>query len=174
MRRTATRPFEIKFAKDGPPGTFSGYGAVFGNVDDGGDVLVKGAFAASLAGWNARGKLPKMLWQHGLGAAAEDKMPVGYWTAIEEDAHGLKVAGQLDPIDTERGRTLLAGLRNGSIDAMSITYSAVDVAYGKTAADPVRTITKVELYEVGPVLWGMNPLATLVTGRPRTRRPDRL
>ena len=57
MRRTATRPFEIKFAKDGPPGTFSGYGAVFGNVDDGGDVLVKGAFAASLAGWNARGKV---------------------------------------------------------------------------------------------------------------------
>ena len=169
MRRTATRPFEIKFAKDGPPGTFSGYGAVFGNVDDGGDVLVKGAFAASLAGWKARGKLPKMLWQHGLGASAEDKMPVGYWTAIEEDAHGLKVVGQLDPIDTERGRTLLAGLRNGSIDAMSITYSAVDVAYGKTAADPVRTITKVELYEVGPVLWGMNPLAGIEDAKAASR-----
>ena len=110
-----------------------------------------------------------MLWQHGLGAAAEDKMPVGYWTAIEEDAHGLKVAGQLDPIDTERGRTLLAGLRNGSIDAMSITYSAVDVAYGKTAADPVRTITKVELYEVGPVLWGMNPLAGIEDAKAASR-----
>ena len=76
MLRT-TRPFELKFAAGAKPGQFSGYGAVFGNVDDGGDVLVRGAFAASLADWKARGKLPKMLWQHGLGAAAEDKMPVG-------------------------------------------------------------------------------------------------
>ena len=169
MRLTATRPFEVKFAKDGPPGSFSGYGAVFGNVDDGGDVLVKGAFAASLAGWKARAKLPKMLWHHGMGAAAEDKRPVGYWTAIEEDAHGLKVEGQLDPIDTERGRTLLAGLRNGSIDAMSITYSAVDFVYGKAATDPFRTITKVELYEVGPVLWGMNPLAGIEDAKAASR-----
>jgi len=130
---------------------------------------VKGAFAASLAGWKTRGKLPKMLWQHGLGAAAEDKMPVGYWTTMEEDQHGLKVAGQLDPIDTERGRTLLAGLRNGSIDAMSITYSAVDFAHGKTAADPYRTITRVELYEVGPVLWGMNPLAGVEDAKAASR-----
>jgi hypothetical protein len=52
---------------------------------------------------------------------------------------------------------------------MSITYSAVDVAYGKTAADPVRTITKVELYEVGPVLWGMNPLAGIEDAKAASR-----
>ena len=158
MLRT-TRPFELKFAASAKPGRFSGYGAVFDNVDDGGDRIVKGAFAASLADWKVRGKMPKMLWQHGLGASAEDMMPVGYWTALEEDDHGLRVEGQLDPIDTERGRTLFAGLKNGSIDAMSITYVAVDYAYGKTANEPFRTITQVDLYEVGPVLWGMNQLA---------------
>lgn len=158
MLRT-TRPFELKFAASAKPGQFSGYGAVFDNIDDGGDRIVKGAFAASLADWRVRGKMPKMLWQHGLGASAEDMMPVGYWTALEEDDHGLRVEGQLDPIDTERGRTLFAGLKNGSIDAMSITYVAVDYAYGKTANEPFRTITQVDLYEVGPVLWGMNQLA---------------
>ncbi|MBX9944860.1 MAG: HK97 family phage prohead protease [Reyranella sp.] len=160
MLRT-TRPFELKFAASAKPGQFSGYGAVFDNIDDGGDRIVKGAFADSLADWKARGKMPKMLWQHGLGASAEDMMPVGYWTALEEDDHGLKVEGQLDPIDTERGRTLLAGLKNGSIDAMSITYVAVDYAYGKTAAEPFRTIGRVDLYEVGPVLWGMNQFASI-------------
>ncbi|NQW50918.1 MAG: HK97 family phage prohead protease, partial [Rhodospirillales bacterium] len=156
-----TRPFELKFAASAKAGQFSGYGAVFDNIDDGGDRIVKGAFAASLADWKARGKMPKMLWQHGLGASTEDMMPVGYWTALEEDDHGLKVEGQLDPIDTERGRTLFAGLKNGSIDAMSITYVAVDYAYGKTAHDPFRTIARVDLYEVGPVLWGMNQFASI-------------
>jgi len=156
-----TRPFELKFAASAKAGQFSGYGAVFDNIDDGGDRIVKGAFAASLADWKARGKMPKMLWQHGLGASTEDMMPVGYWTALEEDDHGLKVEGQLDPIDTERGRTLFAGLKNGSIDAMSITYVAVDYAYGKTAHEPFRTIARVDLYEVGPVLWGMNQFASI-------------
>ena len=44
MLRT-TRPFELKFASDVKPGSFSGYGAVFDNIDDGGDMIAKGAFA---------------------------------------------------------------------------------------------------------------------------------
>jgi len=157
----ATRPFELKFADSAKTGSFSGYGAVFGNVDDGGDLIVKGAFAQSLAQWKAKGRMPKMLWQHGMGLAANDMLPVGYWTNIEEDAHGLKVEGQLDPVDTERGRTLLAGMKNKAIDSMSITYVAQDYTYGKTADEPFRTITKMELWEVGPVLWGMNELAEI-------------
>ena len=158
MLRT-TRPFELKFASDTKPGSFSGYGAVFDNIDDGGDMIAKGTFADTLAEWKTKGKMPKMLWHHGLGMSSEDLLPIGYWTGMEEDDHGLKVEGQLDPIDTERGRTLFAGLKNGSIDAMSITYVAVDYAFGKTAAEPFRTIARVDLYEVGPVLWGMNQLA---------------
>ena len=70
MLRT-TRPFELKFASDVKPGSFSGYGAVFDNIDDGGDMIVKGAFADTLAAWKAKGKMPKMLWHHGLGMSAE-------------------------------------------------------------------------------------------------------
>ena len=54
MLRT-TRPFELKFASDTKPGSFSGYGAVFDNIDDGGDMIVKGAFRDTLAEWKAKG-----------------------------------------------------------------------------------------------------------------------
>ena len=122
MLRT-TRPFELKFASDTKPGSFSGYGAVFDNIDDGGDIIVKGAFRDTLAEWKARGKMPKMLWHHGLGMSSEDLLPIGYWTGMEEDDHGLKVEGQLIALDTDRGRTLHEGMMAEAIDAMSISYS---------------------------------------------------
>jgi hypothetical protein len=46
--------------KAGPePGTFEGYGAVFGNRDRDGDIVQKGAFAESL-----KARTPALLWQH--------------------------------------------------------------------------------------------------------------
>ena len=44
-------PFEVKFADAGTPGTFEGYGAVFGNIDAYGDVIQKGAFKETLRDW---------------------------------------------------------------------------------------------------------------------------
>ena len=46
-----------------------------------------------------------------------------------------------------------------AIDAMSITYSVVESSYGKLAGETFRSISKLDLYEVGPVLWGMNDQA---------------
>ncbi|MGE3742136.1 MAG: HK97 family phage prohead protease [Geminicoccaceae bacterium] len=158
MLRTV-RPFELKFASDSKPGSFSGYGAAFHNIDDGGDVIVKGAFHDTLVDWKARGKMPKMLWHHGLGMSSEDLLPIGYWTALEEDDHGLKVEGQLIALDTDRGRTLHEGMMAGAIDAMSITYSVIESAFGKRDGESFRAITKLDLFEVGPVLWGMNDQA---------------
>ena len=43
---------------------FEGYGSVFGNVDRGQDVVVRGAFARSIAEQKAAGTLPLMFWMH--------------------------------------------------------------------------------------------------------------
>jgi phage head maturation protease len=44
-----------------------------------------------------------MLLQHGgMGITADDMTPVGIWTSLSEDGHGLKVEGKL--ADTQRGR----------------------------------------------------------------------
>ena len=64
-------------------GFFSGYCNVFDVEDSYGDVVRKGAFVDSLNEWQAKGKLPPILWQH-------DKATVlGVWTKLYEDDKGL-------------------------------------------------------------------------------------
>ena len=58
------RPLTIKSVSE--TGEFEGYGSVFGVEDSYGDVVVRGAFDASLARWKEKGRLPAMLWQHNL------------------------------------------------------------------------------------------------------------
>lgn len=151
---------EIKFASgdNEAPGTFTGYGAVFGNEDLGGDVIVKGAFKDTLADWAKQKKLPKMLWQHGGGwsGSAEDMLPIGKWLSMEEDDHGLAVKGQLIAMDTDFGKRIYAALSADQIDQMSIGYVAIDVTFGDKASEPYRTLTKIDLFEVSLVLFGMN------------------
>lgn len=150
---------EVKFAGDDKPkGTFSGYGAVFDNEDFGGDVILKGAFKDTLAEWKAKKKLPKMLWQHGYD---DNSLPVGIWNSMEEDDKGLAVEGRLIALETDRGKLIHEGMQTGAIDAMSITYVATDVVYGSKEGEPWRTIRKLDLFEVGPVLFGMNDSALI-------------
>ena len=151
---------EVKFAdaEGAVPGTFAGYGSVFSVQDLGGDVILPGAFKDSLAAWKAKGKFPKMLWSHGYD---DNSMPVGVWTKMEEDSKGLYVEGRLIALETDRGRQLHEGMQAGAIDAMSITYVATDVIYGSKEGEPWRTIRKLDLYEVGPVLFGMNESALI-------------
>ena len=47
---------------DGPEGQFEGYASVFGAMDMARDVVMPGAFAASIARLGAGGI--KLLWQH--------------------------------------------------------------------------------------------------------------
>lgn len=149
---------ELKFADDGDePGTFSGYGAVFGNIDDGGDQILKGAFKETLREWKRGNRAIKMLWQHGGGwGDAEFMLPIGKWLDLAEDDHGLRVKGRLIALDTDIGRRLHAALKEGEIDQMSIGYSALDVAYGTKPDEPRRKLKKLDLFEVSLVLFGMN------------------
>jgi phage head maturation protease len=59
-----TVPFELTELKasDGGGWSFTGYASTYGNVDAGGDVVMRGAFDASLG---LRKKRP-LLWQHDL------------------------------------------------------------------------------------------------------------
>ncbi len=148
--------FEIKFAAGGK-GTFSGYGAVFGNVDSHDDVIERGAFAKSLKDWKARGKLPPMLLQHGgFFGAVDDMLPIGKWTSMEEDARGLKVEGELFALGSDRGQYIHEGLKSGALDGMSIGYRAKRFTMGTRAGEPRRTLHEVDLVELSVVLFPSN------------------
>lgn len=160
---------ELKFAQaeaGSKVGTFGGYGAVFNNIDAGGDLIAPGAFKATLQEWKSRGKLPKMLLQHGgFMGPAEDGIPVGKYTTMEEDDKGLYLEGQLFALDTQKGKYLHQGLSSGELDGLSIGYRAVEVVNGKTAAEPRRTLKKIKLAEVSIVTFGMNDRALVTSAK---------
>ncbi|MBY3119942.1 HK97 family phage prohead protease [Rhizobium laguerreae] len=154
--------FEFKFSAGAKAGTFSGYGAVFGNVDSHGDVIEKGAFAKNLRDWQARDRLPKMLLQHGgMFGPTDDMLPIGQWTSMEEDSKGLKVEGRLFGLETDRGALIYEGLTSGELDGLSIGYRAKKFTMGSKTGDARRRLHEVDLAEVSIVTWGSNDQALI-------------
>ena len=145
--------------------TFSGYGAVFSNVDSYGDVIQPGAFADTLAAAHKSGQYPAMLLQHGgWGMGADDMTPIGIWTSLAEDGHGLKVEGKL--ADTPRGREAYALLKmtpRPAIDGLSIGYIAKEWAQRSKPEEPRRTLKKVDLMEVSLVTFPANGKARIAS-----------
>lgn len=147
---------ELKFAADdgAQAMSFTGYGAVFGNVDSYGDVIEAGAFSKFLADVKSGNQpWPAMLSQHGgWQMSAEDMTPIGVWTDFSEDGHGLKVEGQL--ADTPRGREMHALMKMSprpAIDGMSIGYIAKEWEPRTKPEDPKRRLKRIDLIEVSIV-----------------------
>jgi HK97 family phage prohead protease len=129
-------------------GTFSGYAGLFGEADLSRDVVMPGAFAASLKRSGAAGV--RMLFQHDPAA------PIGVWTEIREDARGLFVRGRLTT-EVEKAREVLALMRAGAIDGLSIGFRTVR---GRTDAKTgVRRLIEVDLWEISVVTFPMHPAA---------------
>lgn len=155
---------ELKFldaSDETTVGAFSGYGAVFGNLDAYGDVIAPGAFKDTLRTWKKKGRLPPMLLQHGGGllGTAEDGIPVGVFKSMAEDDVGLKVEGELIGLSTDKGRYIYEGLKAGALDGLSIGYVAREIAYGKKPEEPKRLLKKLDLFEVSIVTFPANDAA---------------
>ena len=112
--QTKTAAFEIKREPD-EDGEFEGYASVFDVVDQGMDVVARGAFRKSLES----GRKVKMLWQH------DSAKIIGVWDEMREDERGLYVKGRLLK-DVMLGREAMALMRAGAIDSMSIGYRTIE------------------------------------------------
>lgn len=169
MDRVECGLVELKFDATSTPDsmTFEGYGAVFNNVDNGGDMIVKGAFRATIKEAKASGQWPAMLQQHGgWGMSSDDMMPIGVWTEMEEDDIGLKLKGTLAP--TTKGREMYALMKmqpRPAISGLSIGYRAVKWKMSDKPDEPRRTLTEVKLVEVSPVTFPMNPKARVTAAK---------
>lgn len=126
----------------------AGYASLFNAEDKGGDVVQKGAYAASLERLSKAGGKVKMLWQH------DPMQPIGVWDEIREDDKGLFVKGRLLP-EVRAGREALALLQAGAIDGLSIGYRTVRAE--KSAKG--RLLHEIELWEVSMVTFPMLPEA---------------
>ena len=141
--------FDAKGVKD--DGAFEGYASTFGNVDQGYDVVMPGAFAKSLATRPA--PQIKMLWQH------DPSQPIGVWTDATEDSKGLYVKGRLLK-QVAKGAEAHALMKAGVIDSMSIGYRTMEADFTQSG---VRQLKEVGLFEVSLVTFPMNDQATVTT-----------
>lgn len=138
-----------------------GYASLFGKRDQGNDVVMGGAYGASLARLAAAGRRVKMLWQH------DPTQPIGVWDEVREDATGLWVKGRILG-DVEKGREAVALLAAGAIDGLSIGYRTVK---SERDGKGQRLLTELELWEVSLVTFPMLPEAR-VTGKGETLEAD--
>ena len=182
MQRLDCGLIELKFAPDDAgvqEMTFSGYGAVFGNIDAYGDVIEPGAFAKFLSdAREGKQQWPAMLLQHGgWGANAEDLTPIGVWTDIVEDGKGLRIDGKL--ADTTRGRelyTLMKMTPRPAINGLSIGYIPKEWEMRSKPEDPRRKLKRIDLVEISPVTFPANGRARVdsVKSAPSIRDLERV
>src|SRR5690554_6730312 len=126
----------------------SGYASTW-DLDQGGDMIVRGAFAKSL---ETHGKKVRVLWQH------NSQMPIGRPELMQEDEKGLFVRSYI--AKTRQGDEALELAREGIIDSMSIGYMVNESEYRD---DGVRVISELKLMEYSLVTWPMNE-AAVITG----------
>lgn len=142
---------ELKLASDDvAEGTIEGYGSVFGLLDRGGDIVLPGAFKASLADWRKKKSLPPMLWQH------DPWQPIGVWTEAAEDEKGLKLTGKLI-LDVSTAKDARALIAAGAVKGLSIGYRCQDHEIDRNTG--VRKLKKVDLWEISLVTFPMLPEA---------------
>lgn len=138
-------PTEFKAAGD--TGRFEGYAAIFGNIDLGGDIIERGAFKEFVT--NRDGKTV-ILWQH------NTRDPVGV-AKVRQDDKGLAFEGEL-VMEDPTARKAHAHMKAGSVNGMSIGYDVLDGG-AEILNSGIRTLSKLKLWEISPVTFGMNPLA---------------
>ena len=137
----------------GADGRFAGYASLFGRLDDGGDMVMPGAFAGSLNNRGAR--TIRMLFQH------DPKEPVGLWERIEEDGTGLYVEGRLTegvPRADALGRLIAAR----ALDGLSIGFRTLKAQ----RAGGVRRLLAVDLWEISIVTFPMLDGARIARAAP--------
>jgi len=132
--------------------TFMGYASTFGNVDEVGDVIERGAFKKSIKERGPKGSNQiKVLWQH--------NEPLGIPLEMYEDEKGLYVEGKVSK--TRLGDEALELMKDGVVDKMSIGFS---IPKGKMLWDDqtgTRKIKEVKLFEFSPVTFPANEQASI-------------
>jgi HK97 family phage prohead protease len=133
--------FELKKEPDAD-GVFEGYASVFGVVDQGMDVVERGAFTKTLGS----GRNVKMLWQH------DSAQPIGVFDVMQEDERGLFVRGRLLK-GIRQSEEAMVLMRNGAIDSMSIGYRVAEAT--EEGGGRIRKLMEVELFEISLVTFPM-------------------
>jgi HK97 family phage prohead protease len=153
------RVVELKQAALSDNGRLSGYGAVYGNIDDGGDEIMPGALAKAIPGFLKSGFLS---WGH------DWNDPVAFPVAAHEDASGLWIDAQFHSTPSAQEKRQIAKERIAAGLSMGLS-----IGYGEVKAERLpdrRKLLEIDrLYEVGLVMVPMNQEANVANLKSATK-----
>lgn len=161
FKKTVSAEFRATgFSEDGLPSEFEGYAAVFGNVDLGGDKIVKGAFAETLAKrYPDGGAGIPVYWNHYL---ADPFANIGVTLDAKEDDHGLWVRVALDTT-TSWGKQVAKLIKEGRVTQMSFSFDVQEGAFVDAEDGSFYELRKLDLFEVSVVPIGMNQATEILS-----------
>lgn len=136
------------------PGQMRAYASVFGNTDSYGDVVLKGAFANTLAEWRQRkDRTIPLLYGHNM---TDPNMNIGAVIEAEEDERGLKILAQFD--DDPMAQKVYRLVKAGRIAELSFAFDTVKWAAldDPDRPDAYRELQELKLYECSVVPIGAN------------------
>jgi HK97 family phage prohead protease len=153
IKRVSIDAVDIKMEGDDGAGEITGYASTFGNFDDVGERVVRGAFAPHL---------PSFL-KDGFIAVGHNwsTLPIATPIEAQEDDHGLFVRAAFHSTpDAQHARTVIRErLERGKSVKLSIGYEVLDDEY----TDAGRLLKNVRLFEWSYVTVPANQMAA-VTG----------
>lgn len=135
-----TLPFELKRLTD--EGHIAGLISAFGQIDNYGDTVERGAYAKSIASFEAHGRKLPMLYQH------DPARPIGVWTSLKEAPDGLYGEAKLT-MATRDAQEAYALAKDGALTGISIGYR---VPVGGSRREGVRRfLSQIDLKEASLV-----------------------
>ncbi len=150
-------PLEVKSISDS--GQLVGYGAAFGNVDEGRDLIEHGAFSGTIREHKAAGTMPGMFWAHQVKEG-----PIGEWKGWSEDANGLKMEGEIwIGKGIPRAEQAYLMLKSNGPKGLSIGYKVEDGGSRVDTKSRVRHLSRLGCGEVSPVPFPMNKKAGIIS-----------
>lgn len=149
------KAFAFKAETVGEDGVFTGYGSVYNVVDDGGDMVIPGAFDQWLKEAGPSPSLP-ILWGH------DGREVLGKYRKVESRELGLWLEGELN-LDTVAGREKRSLLKQGAVSGLSIGYDFYPGGIRWSDEQKAYILSNLKLYEVSLVTFPMNRAARVET-----------
>lgn len=158
----------VEFKTLAAPGEYEAIVSVFNNIDDGGDRVLPGAFADCIAA----NPNPPVVWSHMWGIP-----PIGETLEWKENDVGLWTHSRLfvgKGEDHMYARMCYAGMKapGRPLREFSFAYDILDSGYVTENGEEVYELRKLDVFEHGPCLVGMNRETELLQVAGRSGLPE--
>lgn len=120
-----------------------GYITTYGNVDNAGDVIQRGALDGFIEDFNNGEVMLRMLFQH------QRNQIIGQWTELQSDEFGVFATGEIFE-DIQLGADIATLVRRGLLDSFSIGFVADENGFEQRRGGG-RLFTEIRLVETSVV-----------------------